>query len=171
MQRDIGNEVIVAIIAVAVLAFALTFGVILSLTSPPQGETTLTPIASVGQTDGSTMRSPQSETAVLPSIVSQMVGVAASATATPAHPTQTGTIVTFFPPVTVTVSNRVPSATPSVTPPLPATSTIAPSATKTATEAATIVAVAPTATLTLTPTRTESPTSAPSFTPTLTETV
>lgn len=31
MQRDIGNEIIVAIVAVAVLSFALTFGIILSL--------------------------------------------------------------------------------------------------------------------------------------------
>jgi hypothetical protein len=33
MQRDIGNELIVAIIAVGILAFALTFGIILSLSN------------------------------------------------------------------------------------------------------------------------------------------
>ena len=33
MQRDIGNEIIVAIVAVAVLVFALTFGIILSLSN------------------------------------------------------------------------------------------------------------------------------------------
>jgi|FLYN01.1.fsa_nt_gi hypothetical protein len=38
MRRDLGNEVIVAIVAVGVLAFALTFGIILSLST-----TTVTP--------------------------------------------------------------------------------------------------------------------------------
>lgn len=43
MQRDIGNELIVAIAAVAVLAFALVFGIVLSLSSAAgEAEATLT---------------------------------------------------------------------------------------------------------------------------------
>jgi outer membrane biosynthesis protein TonB len=37
MQRDIGNEVIVAIVVVSVLAFALTFGIIISLSNTNAG--------------------------------------------------------------------------------------------------------------------------------------
>ncbi len=33
MRRDLGNELIVAVVAVAVMAFALTFGVIITLSN------------------------------------------------------------------------------------------------------------------------------------------
>jgi len=43
MRRDIGNEVIVAIAVVAVLAFAVTFGILLSGTDPASLVPTSTP--------------------------------------------------------------------------------------------------------------------------------
>ncbi len=43
MQRDIGNEVIVTIVAIGVLAFAVAFAIILSLSSNPTAQPTLTP--------------------------------------------------------------------------------------------------------------------------------
>jgi hypothetical protein len=53
MRRDIGNEVVVAIAAVAVLAFAITFGVLLSLSSTASSteNTTATMVASNVATD------------------------------------------------------------------------------------------------------------------------
>jgi len=43
MQRDIGNEVIVAIAAIGVLAFAVAFAIILSLSNSTTSQPTLTP--------------------------------------------------------------------------------------------------------------------------------
>src|SRR5689334_16615315 len=42
MQRDLGNEVIVAIAAVGILAFAITFAIILSLSNTPDASATAT---------------------------------------------------------------------------------------------------------------------------------
>jgi hypothetical protein len=42
MQRDLGNEVIVAIAAVGILAFAITFAIILSLSNTPEATATAT---------------------------------------------------------------------------------------------------------------------------------
>ncbi len=48
MQRDIGNEFIVAIVAVGVLAFAVAFAIILSLSGGAGQAATATPQAIVG---------------------------------------------------------------------------------------------------------------------------
>ncbi len=47
MRRDLGNEVIVAIAAVGILAFAITFAIILSLSSPSNETGTATPMSSM----------------------------------------------------------------------------------------------------------------------------
>ena len=48
MQRDLGNEVIVAIAAVGILAFAITFAIILSLSNTPEATATATIPSNIG---------------------------------------------------------------------------------------------------------------------------
>jgi hypothetical protein len=48
MQRDLGNEVIVAIAAVGILAFAITFAIILSLSNTPEAIATATIPSNIG---------------------------------------------------------------------------------------------------------------------------
>ncbi|MEO8611874.1 MAG: LysM peptidoglycan-binding domain-containing protein [Chloroflexota bacterium] len=48
MQRDLGNEVIVAIAAVGILAFAITFAIILSLSNTPEATATATIASNIG---------------------------------------------------------------------------------------------------------------------------
>lgn len=147
MQRDIGNEVIVAILAVAVLAFALTFGIILSLsnTSPDATQQAVVTTESVVQGEGET------EVADAPTSTPSL-------TRTP-RPTAAATVTateTEVPPETDTPR---PSRTPQPT------ATDEPTASATVTDTST-----PTRTRTPRPTATTEVTETPSRTPTATQT-
>lgn len=148
MQRDIGNEVVVAIIAVAVLAFALTFGIILSLTNANRGDQTQTAQSNVA-TDGPATEEVTESALVAGSTSTNETGILA------APPTLTMTAIV----ATVATNTRSPGATPS-----PPPTTAAPTATDTATVTATETAE-PTVTATKTPqpTLTDEPTE--TFTP------
>jgi LysM repeat protein len=96
MQRDLGNEVIVAIAAVGILAFAITFAIILSLTNTPEATPTVTvsgntggsPVATSVAASASETPSPQveateAEITVTPSNAATSATTIASGTAAP----------------------------------------------------------------------------------------
>lgn len=140
MPRDIGNEVIVAIVAVAILVFALTFGIILSLSNAPVPVVTSTVEESASLVAEAVTMSATPETPVLVSAV-------ATSTVTPAiTPTLTPTPT---PTVTFRPTRIRPSATPTVTntnTSLPTVTSLPPTATQTETSTPTLT-VTPTATL------------------------
>ncbi|HYO87149.1 MAG TPA: hypothetical protein VER79_00795, partial [Candidatus Limnocylindrales bacterium] len=110
MRRDYGNEVVVAVIAVALIAFALIFGVVLSLSNPEPAGTVLLPTAT-----GSGAESTQSviggaetpaaspEAATMESTADATTEVAAVATMTAAAPTAV--------PATLAITEVPPTAT------------------------------------------------------------
>lgn len=179
MQRDIGNEIIVAIVVVGVLAFALTSAIILSLSSgaavsgapataqaavPTTAAATLPPASATPTAE----RATETPEATATHTAAATATVAASRT--PVPPTEAPSVApTDRPQPSVTPTDRPPSATPTVTETPVPTATPRPSQTPvpTATDTAT-----PTATLrpsaTPAPTQTASP--PPSSTPLPTET-
>jgi len=190
VQRSLGDEVLIAIIAVAVIAFATAFGVILSLvTTDPIEPTavsvlaTLPPTATINFTPFATFTREASATS--------------EATATPTdNPTEAATAtptlsVTVSPSATGTVTSTPsatdsPSSTPTVAPSDTATATIEPSVvasdtvtpvpTDTATRTPTVTATAspspqPTASATRTSTATVTFTATSTYTHTATATV
>src|SRR5690606_27651370 len=157
MQRDIGNEVIVAIIVVGVLAFALTFGIILSLSNSGTGG------AAVVQMSTATEAASPTEVAVLISDTPLPAATATDTEAPTATPSLTATL-TPSPSATLTstqTATHTPTQTP--TPTHTATHTDTPTQTRTAT-------ATPSATETEQPTATATFTRTPSATPTLTRT-
>jgi len=178
MQRDLGNEVIVAIAAVGILAFAITFAIILSLSNTPEA----TPTATIPSNTSSVT---QAATAA-----AVIVSVTAADTATP-QPTAAGESSTSTQPASTNTMTALPTevqssatetateinslsgtqalSTPTATrtarPPT-ATSTF----TATATSTRTPTALPPTDTPTHTPTKTTSPTPTLTRTPRPTET-
>jgi len=163
VQRSLGDEVLIAIIAVAVIAFATAFGVILSLvTTDPIEPTavsvlaTLPPTATINFTPFATFTREASATS--------------EATATPTdNPTEAATAT---PTLSVTVSPSATgtvTSTPSATDSPSSTPTVAPSDTATATIEPSVVAsdtVTPVPTDTATRTPTVTATASPSPQPT-----
>lgn len=180
MQRDLGNEVIVAIIVVGVLAFALTFGIILSLTNanqtnPNVAQSNVATESSLVETEAVTEEAATEEanaeaaietdaptltSTIMPSSTTAPTdeateAAAATDTATATErPTQTATLL---PPTPTHTPTPLPSATATLTPTPPPTRTPIPIATATDIPSAT-------------PTLTKTPTPVPTltFTPTLT---
>lgn len=186
MQRDIGNEIIVAIVVVGVLAFALTFAIILSLSSGTTAASTQGTVQAVALTETSPAPENTAPTAATGLVVeTATVSLAAptlvASTNTPAAqspaPTSTPTRTqepTARPAVTQTVEpTRQPSPTPTLTETvLPSkTSTHTPTVTASPSPAPTRTPTRqPTATPTLTPTRQPTATHTPTPTPSLTST-
>jgi hypothetical protein len=176
MQRDLGNEVIVAIAAVGILAFAITFAIILSLSNTPDATATATlpssngagtPIATTAAVDPSaTNVEPTTETIIATSTSTDEIVATAQAndnttieatSAVPTAvedrnqtvaPTKAGTVATSRPLVTATSSFT----------PEPSTATKTPTRTP------------PPPTVTRTPTKTPTPTPTLTRTPLATET-
>lgn len=107
MRRDLGNEIIVAIVAVAVLAFALTFGIILSLSGAVTGSvgapTNVDPLPAnptrpVIAATRSTPTSPPTPTLVLTPTTTSVSAAAAIATQ---NPTESPTLTPEPPPTCV----------------------------------------------------------------------
>ena len=161
MQRSLGDEVLIAIIAVAVIAFATAFGVILSLvtTEPVDGTpapteivvlATLPPTATINFTPFATFTR---EASVTLSLTTQP---SANPTATTDNPSTSPTDISSLTP-TVTLTASAPASL---------TFTPTPSATNTASHTPT---ASPTDVLTPTPTITPSDT--PSLEPSVTDTL
>ncbi|NDJ60331.1 MAG: hypothetical protein GYB67_04350, partial [Chloroflexi bacterium] len=180
MQRDLGNELIVAIVAIGVLGFALAFGIILSLSSggDPIGQgvaavvnetITADPFAVVAAAASEQPQQPvpsaTSTRAEVSTVVTTAAGLAAAEVrnVTLAVRTITQAPLSATPTASATATPELPTATltPSVTvtprPTLePPTDTPSPSPTFTDT---------PSATPTLTATPTDTPTDTPTATP------
>ena len=159
MQRDIGNEVIVAIIVVGVLAFALTYGIILSLSSGGSQASEIVVSDLTASLETETVESPTETEATVATATTEAtdrateeVAAAASETSTDV-PTETNT-ATDRP--TETVTNTVTAT---------GTSTETPTHTPTSTQTSTR---RPTATTTHTPTDTPTRTPLPTHTATRT---
>jgi hypothetical protein len=189
MQRDIGNELIVAIIVVAIIAFALTFGIILSLTNSNNAgtaqsnvatETTLTELPS--ETVAQVVASPVSATTIAVQPTETFTPIAA--TSTPKPPTSTSlppTATLQLPtktsipatPVSIQPTQTATPVPPTFTPqPATSTSTSIP-LTSTATPeppTSTSTPILPTLTYTTVPTLTSTSTATATLTPTLTNT-
>lgn len=161
MQRDLGNEVIVAIIAVGVLAFALIFGIILSLSNAGPDPT----------------RVAQDDPTASPTVAEDEPSAEASAAQDVPDPTNTAQMAAEHThTVTRTVASsptRTPTDTDTSQPSRTHTATRRPTATATDTATATRTATpvptdtdVPTATRTATPAPTDTDT--PTRTPTMT---
>lgn len=158
MQRDVGNEVIVAIVAVGVLAFVIMFAIILSL-SGAGGDG---PVAT--QQAGAATTLPPSKTpevaATLAPTTTELPPTETIVSATPApslEPSAVDTqvvivVTTVAPTVTLPPPSDTPSPTSTTVPTLTATSTPSPSPTHTPTATSTFT---PVPTLTRTPRPTE----------------
>ena len=186
MQRSLGDEVLIAIIAVAVIAFATAFGVILSLvtaepieptavaalaTLPPTATINFTPFATFTREASATSEATPTPSASPTETASQTPTLTATVSASATETLTAISIVTETPSYTPTSSpTDIPSNTP--TPEPSNTATPEPSATVTPTARLTATASPspqPTATLTLTATLTMTYT--PTFTATATPTV
>ncbi|MBZ0279684.1 MAG: hypothetical protein K8L97_03010 [Anaerolineae bacterium] len=170
MQRDIGNEVIVAIAAIGVLAFAVAFAIILSLSGRTSTPPTMTPSLTVttevlfipeASATSPTAIMPLTETPTpLPaSPTLTQLPTKALSTDTPQRPSATPVLASRTPkPTTATrTPTNVPTHTPTLTrTPIP---TITPSATRTP---------SPTTSSTPTPTPSTTVTSIPATIPPVT---
>jgi LysM repeat protein len=144
MQRDIGNEIIVAIIVVGVLAFALTFGIILSLSNI--GTNNQSAAQSNVATELSTI-----ETEIVTEEATELDSSTMAAQANTDAPTVTSTVRPSSTPAPTETPSRMPTAT----------------ATRTSTERPTLTATRqPTPTHTATPVPSATLTRTPSSTPT-----
>lgn len=155
MQRDVGNEVIVAIVAVGVLAFVIIFAVVLSLSGTGQSSETPT----------------QQAAAVTPSAPVETAVSTREMTPSPT-PAETELAPTFTPssvPVSVTPSPLPPSSTPTLIPPT-VTPTQRASDTAVVSTSTQIKPTQPPATNTSRPSDTPQPTATLSQTPTPTST-
>jgi hypothetical protein len=131
MQRDLGNEVFVAVVIVGVLVFALIFGIVLSLSSslPPDG-TAQSNVATLADTDEPSWTPPPTSVAEEPT---QTALPSATRTALP-EPTATFTATDTPTHVPPTATDRpTHTATPSPTASATPTATVTPSVTATAT--------------------------------------
>ncbi len=153
MRRDFGGEVIAALVALAVIAFALTFGIIISL-SNVGGEPVPTPLV-VAVTSTPSLTLTRTPTLTLTVTFTPTLTFTPTSTSS-AAPTRAAVVA--ITPVAEVINTDVPMAT--------RTSTDRPSATPTITASSTF-----TPTATTTPTRTLSPTVTTSATPTLTVTL
>ncbi len=175
MQRDVGNEVIVAIIVVGVLAFALTFGIILSLsnsnadsagtaqsnvaTAAAADITETAALATADETDQVTEEVEDTEIPLTATTRPATASATATETRTPV-PTHTDTPTASPTPTLTLTLTRTTAPT--------LTSTLSPTATKTPTPVPTDTRTptsSPTPTLTLTLTRTTAPTLTQTRTP------
>jgi LysM repeat protein len=157
MQRDLGNEVIVAIAAIGILAFAVTFAIILSLTNTPAEiapPTATDEAVVIGEAASST-----------PSI--EASATQATATDTKQSITQTATITSAASDTATEESVNEATETNPPTPTTPPTKTPIPA---TATRRPTNTPVPPTFTPTPTPTYTITPSPTLTRTPRPTET-
>lgn len=176
MQRDIGNEIIVAIVVVGVLAFALTFAIILSLSSGTTAADTPSTAQAVALTE--TSPAPESTAPAAETDPAVAVETATVSLAQPTHAVSTNTPAaqssapTSTPTRTQEPTTARPAATQTVKP------TRQPSPTQTLTESAQPTATPtltstrqPTATLTSTSAATRAQMTVPTLTPTMTPTV
>lgn len=157
-QRDIGNEIVVAIVAVGVLAFALTFGVILSLSNAGAA-------GSIAQSNVATEITGDAGIREVTLTSTLAATVTDASTPTIVTPTRTSTRVPSATPTQTSTSSPTATATLTPTPSPTATDTDTPTPTYTSTRTPTSTPTN-TATLTFTPTVTNTPT--PTFTPTIT---
>ena len=148
MRRDIGNELVVAIVAVGVIAFAVIFGIVLSVSNANQPGAATAQITPVGQTAVSATLRPTVRF-TLP--VSETPPVVAQATLMPNGTEVIAGLTVTSVAATVTALARDAEALVATETP---TETITPSDTP-----------APTETPTDVPTETHTPTTAPSDTP------
>lgn len=169
MQRDIGNEFVVAIIAIGVLAFVITFAIILSLSGiNPDSESSAasSPTAiAIAPTDAQSFLSPTpaaSQTPepspATPTPTSTLTATSTAPLPTPATPTAAQ--ITSAP---TRQSTQAAATTPAAQTPTP---TPSPTSTLTHTPRPTQLSAAATPTPTLTLTATATPTPLPSATPT-----
>lgn len=168
MQRDVGNEVIVAIVAVGVLAFVIMFAVVLSLSGAGQPDETATQQAAVVTTSTTESVVTTREITVSPPTAIELIPSStptdrpASATTVPPTSTETPLPPSFTP-------TRIPASATNT--PLPPTSTPTPiPSTATPTQREADTAVVPSATNTIRPSSTPQPTATPSHTLTATYT-
>ncbi|NWG16587.1 MAG: LysM peptidoglycan-binding domain-containing protein [Chloroflexi bacterium] len=164
MQRDIGNEVIVAIVAVGVLAFVIMFAVILSLSGVETGDITTTRQA---QAVTDTPLAPTTPPADTPpaGATGQPTDAPPALVTTP--PTDTSpTVATKQPTRPTAASSRTPPPTFTPSPKSSRTPTFTPSATWTPTDTP-----SPTFTPSPTPTHTPRPTETSGIRPTPTGTL
>lgn len=175
MQRDIGNEIIAAIVVVGVLAFALTFAIILSLSSgttaaSPQVTTQPAVLLDLSTTPESTVHISEVSQAAEPTFTLLALPGSLTATNTPAALTFA---VTFTP--TQEPTNTPTSSAELIHQPTPTwTSDAPPTPSNTSTNTATVIAgpsFTPTHTFTRRPTATLTPTPTRTLTPTLTSTL
>ncbi len=171
MQRDIGNEFIVAIIAVGVLAFAVAFAIILSLSggagqaATPSRPAATEVVAQVGTTDAVTQEASLQPTDVPSSTLPALTDIV------PTSATQVAVVITLVDtaapvPATPTDTLTAPTATVTMTDTaFPTQSVKAPNtlipATSTATEKVASPTPLPTVTSTTTLTATPRPTQSP----------
>ncbi len=156
MQRDIGNEIIVAIVVVGVLAFALTFAIILSLSSG----TTAAGVLGTPQAVALTETSPAPEGTALAGESDRIVETATISPETPTLASSTNMSAAQSPSPTNTAT-RTQEPTASAPAAQTAEPTRQPNPTQTLIETAT-----PSSTSTHTPTVTASPSPTPTRTPT-----
>jgi len=193
MRRDLGNEVIVAIVTVGVLAFALAFGIILSLSTAPAGATATVPSNTSPNTDVATAVSLLATNSLTPLPPEPTATDTATREATEARPTgktieptntATPTVTQVEPTATRTLtSTPTHTYTPTVEPTTPpAATTISPSdtarpgiatvlrttETPSSTHVSTTETAKPTTMDTPVPTATPTPTSTDTYTPTST---
>jgi LysM repeat protein len=152
MPRDIGNEITVALVVVAVLVFALTFGIILSLSNIPAQDD---PVTEVAQAPSATLTDRAEDPTVTLSPSPEPTATASLTVTASPTPSPTETVRP-----TRVRSSQTPR--PTLTPQPP---------TVTATATATLTRT-PRPSATLPPTKTPEPTATitPSWTPTLTPT-
>jgi hypothetical protein len=160
MQRDFGNELIVAIVAVALVAFAITFGILLSVSSTPESEeATQTSVAQVPDTVEPTVTNTEEPTITNTAEPTSTHTLVPSETPTIPMPTDTAIppTSTLAPTETPIPPSKtpIPSATPTLTP--SETETPMPSATLTSTSTATKTATLVPPTETLQPIDTSTP--------------
>lgn len=172
MRRDTGSELLVALMAIGVLALALVFGLVLTLSQRADAALTQTAQTQVAQADSPTPLPTETATQTLtvtPSLTASQTPTTESAlispseTATP-RPTETATRTVTRTAASPTLTSTL-TLTSSFTPTL--TASVTPSRTASPTQTATRTATATsTHTPTLTPTHTPSATLAPSATST-----
>jgi len=161
MRRDIGNEVIVAVFAVATLSFALVFAILLaSSTNNSSDEPDVVAISNTGDDD----------------LTQVALNVTNAESPTTDVPTEAHTLSPTVSDASELTNTATASSTntPSMTPSLTSTLTVTPSSTSTLTNTPSPTVSdtpEPTNTLTATPTVTEAATETLTFTPTTTETV
>ncbi|MCE7949230.1 MAG: LysM peptidoglycan-binding domain-containing protein [Chloroflexi bacterium CFX4] len=187
MRRDAGSEVVVALVAIGMLALALVFGVVLTLSQRADAAPTQVGQAASATPDNSAADTPTRPTDLPPSLTPADAPTTPTEvinpTATPEPPTQQPTLSPTEPlgstpepntnaplissPTNTTTATRTlaPTQTPSRTPTATLTQTITPSATPSATFSRT-----PTPTLTATATATPTATRTFTATPTSTHT-